>query len=42
MDPEPDVQFVVGAFVAPYYCSVNSTWIYVGKLQATNSHHAKA
>jgi len=34
MDSEPDVQFCFGVYVAPYYCSVNSTWVYVGKMHA--------
>jgi len=33
MDSEMDVQFVFGVYVAPYYCSVNSTWVYIGKMK---------
>jgi len=33
LDPEPDVVFCFGCYVAPYYCSVNSTWVYVGKMR---------
>ena len=31
-DENQDCMYVFGAYVAPYYCSVNSVWIYVAKL----------
>eukprot|EP00658_Telonema_sp_P-2_P027539 TRINITY_DN21243_c0_g1_i4.p2 TRINITY_DN21243_c0_g1~~TRINITY_DN21243_c0_g1_i4.p2 ORF type:complete len:140 (+),score=23.05 TRINITY_DN21243_c0_g1_i4:199-618(+) len=32
-DSEQDVQFCLGCYIAPYYCSVNSTWLYVTKMK---------
>lgn len=35
-DPEQDVQYCFGCHVAPYYCTVNSTWLYITKLKPLN------
>jgi len=32
LDPDQDCKYVIACHIEPYYCSVNSVWVYIAKL----------